>query len=1015
MSTIKPITFKFKQNDTDGNGKTVQLLNTVHRVALMGNARARSPASQTQFGNPTDPNFSGYGINGQHYEAGVQQRTFRAKDSIDDFSDKVTDTQRWTAIGTDLAEGGIDVLTNPPFGLRLFAQYQNSAGVEVFDRKGSMVCANPGGGTRPALSTRITTILEDTPVGVALETCALLGLQQSGSDVDYVFVGYVNTSTHPFSVVMGEVVAGVETVITKQTLPPGTASVSVAIEMDRGTNRYRGWFSTSLKGEDAFALPWVAIGALQASPAGWPSNTIPRFHVSMGAAMPNNSVISFSDCRSEGGDWVGNAQASWFLEVNDLTTPSDDAGPRDSCPTEVMCIWERGQGGQCHLTLLDMEAPPPATPTLWRRWRNIGLWEDWNREDWPWWSPGWMDADEGHIVMTRNTKAQNSGKAEDSRGEIWIFSLRWDAVVVLHTHDIGSFLVYEDTSTGIVMRESGSWGARRWVNQQTFQDFGNYDQARQPTVAWVGLLAKLGTEDVRPALSYGVHIRQLDNGSIGLAYGIQEIPDSFPGQGKCYAGTVRLQEGAVRHYERKLFRKNPAIANLWEHSDEGWIQPRLTFSRALWWQQAREDGGYDEIQGILCRADTIPVPIDNASSAHAVEDSSWSFTNGFGGMCFQLWLEDNVTGGFGEVVVIASGWMANAWLTVLWYDSTTPANSEIRTFSGGAPSEFVNDSFDRRHPYNEFPRWIQYDAMKEEAATKTKSTDTELKECRLDMGAFVGTTAFAPPPASGTQAAPSIVIPTIASEAGILQRAKWKGIGEVNFRHIMMKPRAIGPGDFVIEWEGKLVPPWSAGYGYNVIQDMEPGQIVAFRVGVIGAKRHKIYAELEWKGQLGVGSPGTGLTAKGGASWLQSTGQQGSTSSYTPNVLSTLPGATVKLKISRKGRVWRAFTWEVATQAYVEIFEISGLDLPVVPFIETLLFDAEGLASSAAIEWSRMELAPFGDAVGSQHIRPASFQTLQKVLGEVASGGSVREIPILKTSGSLIIGDAFAAPGLMPR
>lgn len=1016
MSSIRPVTYKFKQGDTDSNGRTVQRLNTIHRAVLMGMTRPKSPAATSHFSNPAGvATYYGFGADGQYYEAGVQGRTWRNREALDDFTDKLTDTVRWVGIGTDLSEGGIDLVNDAPFGKRLFAQYANSGGVEVFDRKGLMVFSHPASGTRPALSSRVYTPGEGNPIGVNLETCALLAIQQSASDVDYVFVGYANTNTHPFSVVMGDVVAGVATVRAVQALPTGTTSIDIAVDLDFTGSQYRGWYSLSLKGEDAFGVPWIPVSGYVATPAGWPSDAVPRFHVSMGAATPNDQIMKFADVRvEEGGTWAGEQQASWFLEPLDGTNPTEMYGTRQVCPGEVLVSWERGQSGQCHLTLLDMD--DVSDVQVWRRWENMGVWEDWNRDDWPWWSPGWMDADEGHIVLSRHTKAHLAGSADPlaGRGEIWIFSLRWDRVLVLNTHGLGCVLAHE-SAAGEMMREIGSWGSRRWMSGSTYQTLDNYDHTNRPDAGtpWVGVLAKLGSEDARPGLTYGVHIRRCDNDLVHIGYGIQEIPDVYPGGGQTFAGLIQLEEGPTPHFKRWLMRKNDSSFSIWDHTDESWVQSFVMNNRGVWWTQAKEDGAFDELEGVLCRVDTTAHLEDNVMTAPIHEDSSWIATDLLGPAGLHLWVEDNVTGGFGEVVVAVGGWLGGSWVTVLWYNNVTPSQSEIRTYGVLVDSEKISDIFDRRHPRKEYPRWFSMRQDRELAGAVFPSSDVDLKECRMDLGAYTGDEAFTPVSTSSQSILnPGSTIPSSILFSGVMQRLQWKGVQAKLYRHRVLKPVAIEKGDFVLEWVGKVVPPWSGGQGFQVLDQMSAEQQGLFRLGVLGSKRLNAFLELRWEGnQSGTG----GLIASASLSYQNSSGQQGNAAGYIVPALGRKNGAGVRVRLIRKNKVWNFEVWDESTQTFVVVLSQSGLNVPVLPYMETQVQDAEGQAASAAMVWSAMTLGPAGNQVGSRHVRMVQYPVLRGVLGSVAFGSSQPEYPLLKTSGALVVGHAFATPMLMPR
>jgi len=117
---VSPLSFLIREGDLDGDGRTMQLLETVHRTSLMPVGRGKSPETVSHFKDPTGVvGYTGFGADGWHYENGVKGRTWRAQEVIDDFCDLVSDVERWDTVGAslDFMEGGIDP-ADMPFGLR---------------------------------------------------------------------------------------------------------------------------------------------------------------------------------------------------------------------------------------------------------------------------------------------------------------------------------------------------------------------------------------------------------------------------------------------------------------------------------------------------------------------------------------------------------------------------------------------------------------------------------------------------------------------------------------------------------------------------------------------------------------------------------------------------------------------------------------------------------------------------------------------------------------------------------
>ena len=86
MTLLSQLSFKFKKGDLDSDTRPLQLLDTIHRAALMPVLRGKPAAGQSHFKDPAGKaGYYGFGADGQYYEGGVQQRTWSPQQSIDDF------------------------------------------------------------------------------------------------------------------------------------------------------------------------------------------------------------------------------------------------------------------------------------------------------------------------------------------------------------------------------------------------------------------------------------------------------------------------------------------------------------------------------------------------------------------------------------------------------------------------------------------------------------------------------------------------------------------------------------------------------------------------------------------------------------------------------------------------------------------------------------------------------------------------------------------------------------------
>lgn len=984
VSVVKPLAFLAKKGDLDSDSRPLQLLDTIHRSTNMTLARGRFPIGQSHFRGPAGvASYTGFGADGFHYEAGVKQRTWGPSSCIDDFTDKVTDTERWAAIGSDLTEGGIDFATNGPFGLRLHALYVGP-GIETYDRKGKMLFTHPTSGAKAILSGRVSTRGEGSPVGTGLENCILLAIQQSVSDVDYIFVGYCNTTTYPFSVVTGSVSAGIPTVSFSTALTAGTTEVDVAIEVDSGTNMFQGFFNASTG--EVLDLPlgaWTAIGVPDPFPFGWPANAVPRVHLSFPAGYTVGERHSMADVRVEasGGQWVGQQSASWFLEVSDGTNPTDLAGLQAECPDEVIVTWERDSTGACHLTLIDVDVP--ATPKMWRRWKDFGKWLDRDRnEDRISWTPGWLDADEGHIVLSRNTHGQFIETSQESKAELWVVSLRWDQVLVFHHDGVGRYLTLFNRTTSRSLREIGSWGGRRWSSEDAFHPETAYDQAHGQS-SFVGTLRHRTNETVVPGLAYGVHLRRVSTGDVLLAYGAQEIPAAVGDEGKHFAGIIKLADKGTA-FTRTLFRKNTGLT-LWDRSDETWPVVGMSANRALYWTQAKEDGFHDEPQGLLCRKDFSASSVDNNATAAHAEDVFWTGVDRFLGRGLNLNLMDSSPYG-SEQICLVTGWEAGSILTGLWYNSLDPENSTSRTYGHSGLGPAVSTQFFEIAPNPGFPAWLSYTFVKDNA---------ELKNSRITNNRGVGTTSF------------------LTTSNGIwLAYGHFDGITTKTNRYELLRGAAINRGGFALELEGRMFPPFAAGGLFNSLDSMTPAQEYKFYLSFVGEKRFRAQIGFCLKGNSGGGG---GMTVRADISYLTGSGQVVDFGTFLPGSSGISPGALFKVRVRRQGSLWTFVYFDNLTNRWQTVLSRAGLGVPVLPRLISETKDAVGFACSVGIELQAMVLAPFDEPVGSSFTRPVDYAILPSVLASMGDATAIRDLATTPTSGRLAVSDNWFFSGVMPR
>jgi len=989
MSLIKPLDIQYAQGTLDTAGRPLQILEEAHRVALMPVATGRTPGVTPQFNDPTGiASYYGFGKDGLYYEAGVAGRTWKPQESIDDFADKVTDPLRWTTASgnPDLTEGAINYWSDPPFGRRLFLE-ATSAAAFVADRKGLMV--HTPAGDKAIISGRVTTVGEDAELGAALAFCVLLGLQQVGSDADYIFAGYANTVTHTFSLVMGVVVAGVPTVTGTVPVPTGSLEASIAIEIDHGGGTYTCHYSFSPVAEDHTGGSWGTFAAPIALPAGWPSASVPRIHSEFPPFTPLTTRHSIADVRVElgSGPFLGAQRASWYLETSDGTRPLLDSGVGAVCPDELMVMWERDGAGFNTLTLIDVSTP--ADPLLWRRWGNLPTWERHPRRKHRFWSPGWIDADEGHIMMTRNTTGSVGG---DETGEIWIFSLRWDTVVVFNTVGVGRYSLLFDVPTGRVLRETGSWGSR-FLYPPTLNGYAisdNYDHTRQALsgVPFVGTYSNISLEEIAPAITYGVNGKVGDDGVFYLAYGIQGTRPSYPASAPCYAGVIALQEGPARHYERRIFQNNDT-ARIWDTTDEGWIGVALTHARAIWWHQAIEDSPTSDLYGVLSRKDFVGDVADNTRLAPYLDNVSYGTPDRLGSACLNMYLLDSLPIG-DEFICIATGWAGDSWVFVLWYDSAIPSNSQSRTYGHtNAAQTFVPPTADLGllQPSAVFPGWFIYEH---------EDTIPEVDLCRIS-GSRLRSEALVPDPQ------------WIGYTRMLGQEAKLRD-------YTMLRGQSLNRGEFVVELDAKWTPPWNFGDRFVTYEDFTALQSTGIRLFIESERRLLGYVEFRIQGRPALAS--AEVEVKGFLQW----GQLGGLESLTENTV-VLTGwanqnnATVRLRIRRLGGLLELMYYDEAAVGFVTVLSVPDVpQAPVLYGMQTLMSDAPG-GPACGTMWriDGFNVAPSDDPLGGAFSRIVDYDSLPSV-GASSQGCVVsRQAPPTGVLGSIIIAEGWMFPMFPPQ
>ena len=1011
MSLIKPLDIKIIPGDLDTAGRPFQVLPEAHRTCLMSVEDGRVVGVDPHFHAPLGvASYYGFGQDGLYYEAGVAGRTWRERESIDDFTDRVTDPVRWgpAAGNPDLIEGGSDFNGAPPFGLRLHAPY-GGPGAEVYDRRGAMIFTHPTSGTIAALSSRVTT--RGPTAGMMLDNSALLGIQLDASDLDYIFVGYVNTVDYPFSVVKGHVLGGVPTVTGAVAIPPGTVELEIAIAVDSGAGTYTGRFDVAPVADDYTVGSWVDVGAPVALPAGFPANVAPRFHIAYPAGYIGEDPHAFSDCRVEagGGVWEGQQRASWWLETLDGSRPLDDSGVNQEAPNRILVTWERDKDGANHLALVDVDDKDD--PLLWRRWRNLPRWKPFTRGPTPFWSPGWMDAAQGHILMTRETGDAVTGPT----GEVWVVSLRWDTIVVFSNAGVGRYPLVNDAATGRVIRESGSWGSRFWYppDPNVYRPYDNYDHTRRPLAGspFVGTLNHNLNEPVVPAITYGVHGKQCDDGVFYAAYGIQESPASLPAVAPCYAGIIALQEGPARAYERRLFQRSEP-PELWDATDECWVGANVMHNRSVWWQQGVEEDPLTDLRGELCRRDwSIDAP-DNDASAPYIENVQFGGLDRVGAACLNMFtLESNPVGS--EVVMVATGWRGEGWGYVLWYDPADPGNSANKTYGYEAAAlSFPNPSPDLSvlAPVDGFPGWYVYEHQ---------IADAELDVCRISGSKLQGT----PQPLQGGVQQPLLgqfegQQVESAEPAEWLAYAKHAGQQALRRDYALLRGQRLNRGEFVLEVAAEWTPPWSFGDRFAAQKYLRTNQGASLRLFYETDRRMLAFVEWRITGTTGNNLDSV-VDAFASATWYRPNGAVTNQSGSRPLASWSLQNlAPVRMRIKRTANALTMTVFDSNTGQFETVLQVDQPpSSPALYGLQATMDDAAG-GPACGTYWrvSALGVAPSDDPLGGPFVRPMDYPILPS-LGASVQGvvGSRSSFPTPAGSGVIVIAEGWPFGAIPPH
>lgn len=965
MSLLKPLSSLIKQSDLDLNNQPL-LLGSVVRSAY-DSQRGRFPEGVSHFSNPTGIlNYVGFGADGWYYTNGVQGRVWNKGESLDDFADLVTDAARWVAVGDDLSEGGLATAT--PFGKRLFASYTGPA-QETYRRKGLMSFASTGS-AKVGLSGRVTT--RGDIAGIDAENSVIFGLQQIGSDADFVFVGFARTGTYNFHAIQGQVVAGVLSVTGSFALPALTQAVTLALILDENTSEYQGFYSLADNDEDYDGFSWSPIDVAVALPARYPSDLVPTAQISFPAGYTVSEEHRLSDLRVEEGAFDGQEKASWWLEGLDPSLPLDLASVSQEAPSDTACVFEK-EGDAYHLTLLDVSTP--SSPLLWRRWKNVPSPTLDPHAPFPFWSQTFLSMREGHIVLNLDTKTKN---AESGKGELWLFSLRWDCVIVFHVAGLDTLVSSYAPLTGKILREKGSWGARRWVEQDTSQPLGNYEQRNKKD--FVGTFQNKNTEDVAPAICHGVDLRRRPDGTVLLAYGVQDHPSSLPSVVRSFSSVLVLEENST-NYPRALFQKNSS--DLWTATGEGWRQVALTSEDVLYWTETLESGPQDQLSGSLCRADLSVASYDNDTTLPNTEDESWgegSFDL-YAGQAFSLHVQETSMSGQ-EIAIACSGWLGESFSTVLWRNPVNPAVSSLKTF-GNIPSlREYSYFFDAKNPSPFFPSWFVLRGEQDAAA---------LQESFLSLSRAVGVDSLLP-----------------ISSGFSVAWAKFLGITSSSRTQEVVNTIAIERNDFVLDLSMSLVPFFApTGSVFNVCSS---GQRWSMSLSVRGEKGLIGGVTLLYVGNQGGGG---GVYVQGFLSYYGNAGVFESVNLYNPTLNLLQLGVSTRLRIKRTGSTWSFLFWDEGLGSFVEVLSCDGLQVPLIGGVVQRYTDSAGGVGSCVAEIESFELAPVDDPQGSVFSRPKTC-VLERKDGHIVAGAGVRELISTSTSGNIVLSEGWSLPAKYP-
>lgn len=314
--------------------------------------------------------YSGYAFNGKHYEAGIEQKTFLHA-SLDDFSDRVHDAERWPSFA-GFSDGGLETASEWNQGSRLFLESDT-----LLAKQGRLIHSaqgNPALGSPLVVSARLSTFpLSQSPAyGVDSESSVRFGFYLDASN--QVWCGLAKTTNFDAEIIWGVVEAGTETIVGSLPLPAIYLSgrmIDLALLLDDSGNY------------EIYARP-IGLGPLETwipfQTATWdllaPASTIASFpwlnlspYVQADwPVLPDARTWRIAEIRSEGEALIGKARASWWLETQDPLREAEDGSTDADFPDFLLAVWEEGSSEQSHLSLFDVVNPEE--PVLWRRWRS---------------------------------------------------------------------------------------------------------------------------------------------------------------------------------------------------------------------------------------------------------------------------------------------------------------------------------------------------------------------------------------------------------------------------------------------------------------------------------------------------------------------------------------------------------------------------------------------------------------------------------------------------------------------